>query len=232
MARQDRDKPITIERAAQILTNGTAYRHNVQTLFRDFVAATTIALRNAHEPFGEEWDKREAEYLEIVGRYEREVILQFKDCLTALITLAYDYADLLGSLYMSLNIGSKAMGQFFTPYHMSQLMAMLVHDRPSIERAIAENGYIGVNEPTCGAGGMVIASAEAIRGLGFDPTQHMRVTAQDIDIVCCQMTYLNCTFFGIPATIIHGDVIRLEERSVMKTPALLALERQSQPAAA
>src|SRR3546814_12391124 len=93
------------------------------------------------------------------------------------------------------------MGQFFTPYQISRLMAMLTIDRPSLERAAAQNNFIEFNEPTCGAGGMIIAAAEAIRTLGFDPARHMRVTAQDIDIACVQMTYLNCSFYAIPAKI-------------------------------
>src|SRR3546814_4707645 len=86
-----------------------------------------------------------------------------------------------------LEIGSKDMCQFFTPYQISRLMAMLTIDRPSLERAAAQNNFIEFNEPTCGAGGMIIAAAEAIRTLGFDPARHMRVTAQDIDIACVQM---------------------------------------------
>src|SRR3546814_8345201 len=71
---------------------------------------------------------------------------------------------------------------------------------------------------------MIIAAAEAIRTLGFDPARHMRVTAQDIDIACVQMTYLNCSFYDIPATIIHGNVLTLEERSSVRTPVLHALD--------
>src|SRR3546814_18557708 len=106
-----------------------------------------------------------------------------------------------------LEIGSKDMCQFFTPYQISRLMAMLTIDRPSLERAAAQNNFIEFNEPTCGAGGMIIAAAEAIRTLGFDPARHIRVTAQDIDIACVQMTYPNCSFYDIPATIIHGNVL-------------------------
>src|SRR3546814_7033199 len=82
------------------------------------------------------------------------------------------------------------------------------------------------------SGGMIIAAAEAIRTLGFDPARHMRVTAQDIDIACVQMTYLNCSFYDIPATIIHGNVLTLEERSSVRTPVLHALDGFDQSKAA
>src|SRR3546814_10079354 len=95
-------------------------------------------------------------------------------------------------------------------------MAMLTIDRPSLERAAAQNNFIEFNEPTCGAGGMIIAAAEAIRTLGFDPARHMRVTAQDIDIACVQMTYLNCSFYDIPATIIRSEEHTSELPSLMR----------------
>src|SRR3546814_7445854 len=74
-------------------------------------------------------------------------------------------------------------------------MAMLTIDRPSLERAAAQNNCIEFNEPTCGAGGMIIEAAEALRTPGFDPVRHMRVTAQDIDIARVQMTYLTCSIY-------------------------------------
>ena len=33
-------------------------------------------------------------------------------------------AEDIGELYMQLNMGSDALGQFFTPYHLAQLMAV------------------------------------------------------------------------------------------------------------
>src|SRR3546814_3007786 len=101
---------------------------------------------------------------------------------------------------------------------------MLTLDRPRLERAAAQNNFIEFNEPTCGAGGMFIAAAEAIRTLGFAPARHMRVSAQDIDIACVQMTYLHCSFYDLLATIIHGNVLTFDERSSVRTPVLHALD--------
>src|SRR3546814_13885610 len=83
-----------------------------------------------------------------------------RDCLHILMPLAeQDYADLMGELYMSLEIGSKDLGQFFTPYQISRLLAMLTIDRPSLERAAAQSNFIEFNEPTCAAAGRIIAAA-------------------------------------------------------------------------
>jgi hypothetical protein len=233
VAGKNNEKPLTIARAAQILTDGTRFRHSKDTLFRDFLAIATICFRNFAEPKGPEWDEREAHYHQIIRGYDKDTLHAMSDCIGALILLAKQgYTDLLGELYMNLDIGSKTMGQFFTPFHVSELMAMIMFDRMSVTKTISSQGYIDVNEPTCGAGGMLVAAASTIHRMGFDPRLYMRATAQDIDVACCQMTYLNCVLFGIPATIIHGDVIALEQRSIIKSPALLRIESGDQSQAA
>src|SRR3546814_12175402 len=129
------------------------YRHNRATLFRDFLSISTIALRNATEPKNEQWDAREAEYFKIIARYEKDDIFQMRDCLHILMQLAEQaYADLMGELYMSLELGSKDMGQFFTPYQIRRLMSMLTIDRPSPESAAPQHNSFHINEPPCGPG--------------------------------------------------------------------------------
>src|SRR3546814_5472769 len=118
------------------------YRHNRATLFRDFLSISTIALRNATEPKNAQWDASEAEYFKIIARYEKDDIFQMRDCLHILMQLAaQDYADLMDELYMSLAIASSDMGQFFTPYHISRLMAMPTIDRPRLESAPPQNTF-------------------------------------------------------------------------------------------
>lgn len=60
---------------------------------------------------------------------------------------------------MSLGQGSKQAGQFFTPYHVSQLTAQIVTEN-------AVNGKYQVHEPSCGSGGMIIAVADKLRQQG------------------------------------------------------------------
>ncbi|EMX6285788.1 MULTISPECIES: hypothetical protein [Providencia] len=49
---------------------------------------------------------------------------------------------------MSLELGEGTWGQFFMPFHISQLMAnLIIGDYSTI---IEKNGYISVFEPMCG----------------------------------------------------------------------------------
>lgn len=66
--------------------------------------------------------------------------------------------DFLGPIFMELEIGSKEMGQFFTPFSLCERVTGLVMRQPVQE--LAEGApYTTFDEPTCGAGGMVIAAS-------------------------------------------------------------------------
>lgn len=233
MAKKARQEAITAQNTAKILINVASYRHNLATLFQDFVTVAALTLQNGFEPRNEAWHAREAEYLRIVGQYDRDVIDAMAHCLGGLIMRAQDeHRDHLGELYMALGIGNKSLGQFFTPYHISRLMAAISLERKQIEAAIEKQGYLSLNEPTCGAGGIVVAAADVMRELGFDPETQLRVVAQDADRHCCRMTYVNCLLHRIPATIIWGDTLLVEEKEITHTPALfLQVARLHQNAA-
>ena len=65
---------------------------------------------------------------------EREMLVEMFYLL--LETLEYEMTDVLGQIYMESGMGSKAAGQFFTPYHLSEACAGLLLPEPG------ENGKI------------------------------------------------------------------------------------------
>lgn len=71
------------------------------------------------------------------------------------LALEKEIEDVLGDIYMASGMGSKAAGQFFTPYHLSKACARLIVPEPD------KDGQFILNEPSCGGGGMVIATAAA-----------------------------------------------------------------------
>lgn len=109
-------------------------------------------------------------YLDTVQKYTADEVMKFAKML-ALLTeaLETDMADILGQIYMESGMGSKAAGQFFTPYHLSELCAELTLPEPN------ENGKYRINEPSCGGGGMIIAAASAIRKRGMNYQRIMGV---------------------------------------------------------
>lgn len=180
-------------------------RHGI---FSDFAELAALSLSNAVDKA--QSDGREARYHEIIKQYPREQIERFPRML-AHLTLALEECvasgeldDVLGSTYMALELGNDRAGQFFTPYEVSRFMAMILIGDGTPAR---EKGFLDVLEPACGAGGMVIAMAEALRHAGLNYQRHLHATCIDIDLRCVHMTYLQLSLLHIPAVVLHGNSV-------------------------
>ena len=71
-------------------------------------------------------DEIEQEYLQIVGQYKKEEISYFCKLLAILVDLMEpEPRDVIGGLYMELELGNNNTGQFFTPPEISLMMAKM-----------------------------------------------------------------------------------------------------------
>lgn len=167
-------------------------------VFRDFVTMSACALSV---------QTREKEYLDVAKKYDREELNEFGKALGALTSEMEEFAfsDILGPYFCEINSksGRDQRGEFYTPPCISTMMAkMSVNVDEIVERGLP----LTIGEPACGSGGMVLAIAEEFaRAKSVDI---MRVTAQDISRVGCDMAYVNFALWGIPAHIIWGDTLR------------------------
>jgi len=96
---------------------------------------------------------------------------------------------------------------------------MIIGDKADLEARISERGFVRAQEPAAGGGAMVIALAHEIRELGINYQQRLHVTAVDVDRKCVHMSYLQFSLLHIPAVIIHGNSLSLEEYDHWYTPA-------------
>src|SRR5579863_3428380 len=122
--------------------------------------------------------------------------------------------DFLGQVVVELF--SQQMGQFFTPYDVSRMMAEMTLD--TVDEIIAEQGFVTVQEPACGAGGMIIAAADVIEAKGFDIARQLYVDGTDISLLCFRMAYLQTSLRGIPATIRRGNTLSGEVFDIATRP--------------
>ena len=124
--------------------------------------------------------------------------------------------DILGQLYMSLELGNTHTGQFFTPPEISELMARITFD-DGVEHA--NKPFITLCEPACGSGGMVLAFVKVMLEKGWNPVERVWVQAQDIDRTAALMCYLQLALWHVPAAIVVGNTLSGETREVFYTPA-------------
>lgn len=201
------------------------HRHRLYQVFCDFVEISAIALANRCDLIRA--PAREARYMETIRRYSREELQTFCEALALLqmayevdgsTGLAYQFDDVLGETFMALEFGNDYAGQFFTPIDICRFMAQLTFDESGVRDAIERSGYVSVGEPACGAAAMIIAAAERLASMGIEYQKHMVVIAVDISETAVHMAFLQCAFLGIPAVIVHGNSLTLQEHSAWLTP--------------
>lgn len=194
--------------AGKAFVDAVRFRHDVRSAFDDMLHMWVITIRNSVEPKGDAWSAREAEYLALVSRYDRKIVDVFAGALGA-VALASTRGrnDHVGQLYQQIGANVKGLGQFFTPYNVSSFMASAAFTRESVEEAIAEKGHVLAQEPSCGAGGMVVAMGEALEALGFEPLNHLRVHAVDLDRTCVDMTYVQSHLQRVPCYVEQANAL-------------------------
>lgn len=185
-------------------------------VFSDFVHIGAIAYRNSVDKH--DWQSREDQYLRTVGQYSKDQVNRFVEVL-ALFTqeMEREPRDVLGELYMSLELGSKDLGQCFTPWQVAQLMAEIA-DSKIVDEAIADIGYAQILEPACGAGAMALATVERLRKLGYNPQRQVHLIAEDINSTAVHMAYMQLSILGIPAVVYQRDTLTRETYSTWPTP--------------
>lgn len=209
-------RPVRIEPGLFIkeFNNLARHKHRYE-VFRDFVTVGALSVHNSFR--GPRYDELEAEYLHIAGRYARDEVEGFARLLGILVALLdAEPRDILGQLYLTLELGNTHTGQFFTPPEVSELMARLTYGETL---KTLDKPFITLSEPACGAGGMVLAFVKIMLSHGHDPAKRLWVQCQDVDRTAALMCYLQLSLWNVPAAVIVGNTLAMEVREVFYTPA-------------
>ncbi|WP_336844165.1 N-6 DNA methylase [Providencia rettgeri] len=198
------------------LFDETARYHNRARVFDDFIHCAAIALHNGIPcQYSGTLEQR---YLEIIRGYEQADTGRLARLLALTVeALTAEPHDFLGRVFMALNMGDAHRGQFFTPWHVTQLMAQL--SCADLVAQLQTKPYVTACEPCCGAGGMTIAIAGRVKQAGFSPAHHLWVSCTDIDAVARCMAYVQLSLLGIAGEVVLGNVLADERREVWYTPA-------------
>lgn len=187
--------------------NQLTNRHRSWDVWRDFIVMYACALSNPVDK--QHYDEREALYLRTIKKYNKQEQPLFSE-LAAYTVMALEdnpEQDFLGSIYMSLNLGNQHNGQFFTPYHVCELMAEVTMQDAVLK--IEKGGYITINDPCCGAGATLIAGVHAakkrLEKAGYNYQNHILVVAQDIDMTVALMCYIQLSLLGVAGCVKVGN---------------------------
>lgn len=180
------------------------HRHQRHRVFEDWVTMASSALIVKACPA--EAERSEAEYMALVPRYNKDELEKFGELLGLVgIALHDEPRDFLGSVFMQAEISNDRLGQFFTPYELSYLLAKM-----TIQNVDPTKDLITVQEPACGSGGMIIAFTQAAKDIGIDPHFHTYTVAVDVSEVAARMAYIQLSMLGIPAHVVWGNTISMQ----------------------
>lgn len=193
------------------------HQNRLSEVFRDFVemAFCTLAKRTIRVS-EDRADELEVRYMRVAGRYDSIQLVKFSQLLAQLVTNGRGEGDFLGKIAGEAWSLNDNIGQFFTPYDVSRLMAQLLFDPCE---HIEAKGFFTMHEPASGSGANILALAERVATMGYEPAETMLVSAVDIDQLAFQMCFLQLTVAGIPAQVILGDSLTMKFRESAWTPA-------------
>lgn len=216
----------TVNELLKMLEKGL-YRVNATEFLADVFECGAIAISNRFD-FAQA-PKREERYLQIIKKYEPDMQKLIVDIfakiymlLTNQINPQIGFADYLGELYMRSETSNKHTGQFFTPYCVSKAIAQVTINETTINEYVKNDKILTLNEPTCGAGGMILAAADILYNkYNFNYSRNLLVECSDIDARCVHMSYLQLGLAGIPAIIYKRNALTMETWERWDTPAYI-----------
>lgn len=187
---------------AEIFRKLHSGRHNHWTVWADFVTMAACSLSYADI---ERREERERLYADISKKYTESELVLFSE-MFAEVVLGFEEnpdQDLLGEMFMRLELGSGRKGQFFTPYNVCKAMASI--SAGDLKAEIDKRAYISVNDPCCGAGALLIAFANEAKRQGINYQQCIEFVAQDIDFTVAMMCYIQLSLLGCAGYVIVGN---------------------------
>jgi type I restriction-modification system DNA methylase subunit len=149
----------------------------------------------------------EEEYLTVAKNYTKDELEKHGQLLAITVeALENTEQDFLGEVFTVAELTNSRSGQFFTPYSVSYMIAEMAMG----EKDFPQNRVCKINDPCCGAGGMLIAGAMVMKKRGFNYQQNALFIGQDIDARCARMAFIQLSLLEMPAIIMCGNTITME----------------------
>lgn len=197
-------------------TNG---KYEIQQIFRDLVTLETYFIlfsQIGEKEYGDKFDNIMINY----NLYEQRMLWEMLSKLSNLYNEQKEEIDILGRIYNKLELKNDRIGQYLTPTKVSTLISecSILNNKENVIKNIEEKGFITIHEPSCGASGTILECLRTIHKMGYKPSRVVFVNCWDIDVFSTYMTYVQLSMYDIPAIIINGDTLLLEEKFVLYTP--------------
>lgn len=193
-------------------------------IYTDFLETAAIAISNVVDKH--KFKEREQRYQDIVKKYKPEDFAVFPGVYAELTEMMErsvakgEYPDYMGKLFHEMEFHNKEKGQFFTPQHISDMVAFMGAGNIDVKE-IEKKGYVSAHDNACGSGSMLLGAAKVLRQQGYNPNTQLFVLAEDLDIRCVYMAYIQFSLYGIPAIVVNCNSLTRETYDVFYTPVYI-----------
>lgn len=191
--------------------------YETKKVYADFLTVSAICVSNS--VCGNWFTEREALYTDTMKKYKQEHRKIFADLFEKLVQIFelsfFNYTDVFSIIADRLSVRRRDLGQNFSPEGVGKVLGGIAVLQ--LDEQIKKNGYASVSDGTCGTGALILKYAEELCQK-YNPHTQMCATLVDKDFSCVCAAYLQMSFYGIPAVVIHGDILKAEEISRWYTP--------------
>lgn len=193
MAKKKTDTPVPSKNQFTETLFKLAHRFPLFQVFDDFL---TMSIAACTQNPVTKLSHYEDEYVETIVRYkDSDLRHEFPKAFAALINEMEERVDsdqgndVLGEFFEQ-HISNGRNGQFFTPYHICKVMALLTHADREYDSDADRDRPLRILDPSCGSGRMLLAGS-TVYGRGHE------YYGIDVDRTCVKMAALNLFLNGI-----------------------------------
>ncbi len=177
-----------------------------RTIFCDACRIFSLSIRGTVTLDEKEKEAIENEYQTYVEKYGKDGMQKIAILLSYVVeALERKRQDFLGHVQEHIEATNKHFGAFYTPDSVSTFMARIVMP----DYAKNPGKIVRMNDPSCGAGALLIAGVEAYIESGGRQCDIL-VYGEDIDQTACCIFYVQASLLGYAAVVTRRDTLSLK----------------------
>jgi type I restriction-modification system DNA methylase subunit len=185
-------------------------------VFQDFVFFSAAFLRNSVGQLDSSFMDMniENEYIKRMKSYEslksRQAFGELLNLLVEMHTTKQLPFDLLGAVYMELEIANQHLGQYYTPSAISDVMANMALQ--GFQSTVSKQGFVSLSDHACGSGATLLSCVKLFIENNFRVENTLYIEATDIDRHAALMCYVQLSLWAVPCKIYVGNSLTMEMR--------------------
>jgi N-6 DNA Methylase len=207
----------------KLFNNAFLFRRNKFDGWSDWLTITSCSIHQGLYQLGvleadELSQQVEEEFLAVANRNTPEQMGYFRQLTATVAQLIQSGYDIMGDLFQLMELHNPHAAQYFTPPDVAALLVRL--GMGNLKEQIEDHGRVTIADHACGSGGLLLAAADYIESLGYDPKEVAVFEGIDLDRDCFNMAYTQLSLRGLQAVIHHGNTLTLEIHETRCTPML------------